>query len=72
MATKTIKPIRVFYNALFGTFWATQHYREEVSEDGKRVTTIITGTKYDVTQDIARAVVEEDIVFSRKTSEESK
>ena len=58
-----LKPIKVFYSDLgkHGTFYATQHYREEVH--GDTVHYVITGKKYDVTQDIAEAIVTHDIEF---------
>ena len=57
------KPIKVFYSDLgkHGHFYATQHYREEVK--GDTVYYVITGKKYDVTQDIAEAIVTHDIEF---------
>lgn len=55
------KPIRVFYSKLTGTFYASNRYRVE-ERDGKEFVTI-TGKKYDVTQDVARAVVEHEIEF---------
>ena len=54
------KPIRVFYSTLSGRFFATAHYREA------RDHVVITGKKYDVTNDIGRAVCEHDIEFSPK------
>jgi hypothetical protein len=56
------KPIRVFYSELSGRFYASAHYREEHGNNGLRV--IITGKKYDVTDDIARAVVEHELEFT--------
>lgn len=52
------KPIRVFFSSLTERFYATHHWaeREGFIE--------ITGKKYDVTQDIAAAVVNYDVVFS--------
>jgi hypothetical protein len=57
------KPIRVFYSPLSNTFYASQHYRQ----DGSSV--VITGAKYDVTQDIAAEIFEHDIEFTRITPE---
>jgi len=54
----TDRPIRVFYSTLTDTFYATQHWQEK---DGHIV---VTGKKYDVTQDVARAVVEHEVVFA--------
>lgn len=52
------RPIRVFYSELSGRFYASKHYRQ----DGKVV--VITGRKYDVTDDIGAAVVEHEIEFT--------
>lgn len=54
------KPIRIFWSELTNTFYASQHYKE----DGKAV--VITGQKYDVTQDIARAINHYGITFTPK------
>jgi 2-keto-3-deoxy-6-phosphogluconate aldolase len=51
------KPIRVFYSELSGEFYATDAYR---IKDGVAV---ITGRKDNVTQDIARAVVNHGVTF---------
>lgn len=52
------KPIRVFYSELSGHFYATAHYKE-----ANGIITI-TGEKFDVTQDIARAIVTHDLEFT--------
>ena len=52
------KPIRVFYSPLSGRFYASQHYREEANA------VVITGAKYDVTNDIGEAVVQYDLEFT--------
>ena len=52
------KPIRVFYSPLSGRFYASDRYREE---DGM---VVITGKKYDVTNDIGAAVTEHDLEFT--------
>lgn len=54
----TAKPIRVFYSELSDRFYATQHYRDR--GDG---TFEVTGAKYDVTDDIGRAVTHHDLEF---------
>lgn len=51
------KPIRVFYSELDARFYASQHYRQE----GDYV--VITGKKYDVTDDIGAAIRKHDIGF---------
>ncbi len=61
MATK---PIRVFWSDLTERFYASSSYKIEVV-DGKELATI-TGAKFDVTQDIARAVVHNEIEFTAK------
>ncbi len=57
----TSKPIRILAFNLTGQweFYATQHYKQE----GDQV--VITGKKYDVTQDVARGIVENGIEFKR-------
>lgn len=49
MATR--KPIRVFYSQMSGRFFATAHYKETVKDDVSQF--VVTGKKYDVTDDIA-------------------
>ena len=56
----TSKPIRVFWSPLSEKFYASQHYR--IDQNG---IVTITGEKYDVTQDIAQVIVEEDVAFRR-------
>lgn len=53
-----MKPIKVFYSELSKRFYASQHYKQK----GDHV--VITGRKYDVTQDIAQAVVHYDLEFT--------
>lgn len=60
-----MKPIRVFFSPLTNNFYASRSYKEQ--KDG---TVLITGQKFDVTQDIARAVINHDVVFSKKSKEE--
>lgn len=52
------KPIRVFYSELSREFFATAHYKEA---DGF---VTITGQKFNVTQDIARAIVQHEVEFT--------
>lgn len=56
------KPIRVFYSPLTGRFYASHAYRGT-----KGGVTIITGDKFDVTDDIAAAVLKYDLVFTKET-----
>lgn len=53
-----MKPIKVFYSQATGRFYASQHY----SENGKGQA-VITGKKYDVTDDIAHHVGKNGITF---------
>jgi hypothetical protein len=53
------KPIRVFYSPLTGRFWATQSYRIAPNGD-----VTVTGEKWDVTNDVASAVVTNDLEFT--------
>lgn len=66
------KPIKVFYSDLgkHGRFFATQHYRKTVK--GDTVYWEITGVKYDVTQDIAEAIVKHDVEFIPADTAESR
>jgi hypothetical protein len=57
------KPIRVFYSELSRRFYASSQYKI----DGKAV--VITGTKTDVTDDVARAIVAHDITFTRESTQ---
>jgi hypothetical protein len=52
------KPIRGFYSDLTGTFYATGAWRQKA--DG---VVEVYGAKYDVTQDIARIIVERELSF---------
>jgi hypothetical protein len=53
------KPIRVFYSPVSGQFYATRSYKE-LSPGLVE----IAGAKDNVTQDIARLIVENNITFS--------
>ena len=55
------KPIRVFYSELSGRFYASNQYQENDSR------VIITGEKFDVTNEIEAAIVKHDLVFSEAT-----
>lgn len=56
------KPIRVFYSVLSGRFYATRSYREV-----KPGLVECAGEKFDVTNDIAGAIVQRGITFSVDT-----
>ena len=53
------KPIRVFWSPRTKRFYASRQY-----QNNKNGTVTITGDKFDVTQDIARIVIEEEVTFS--------
>jgi hypothetical protein len=53
------KPIKIFYGELSGRFYASAHYKE----DGKCI--VITGEKFDVTNDIGAAIEKYDITFKK-------
>ena len=53
------KPIRIFYSDITGIFYATRAYRET-----KPGIVEVTGEKFDVTQDIARIIVEKGVRFA--------
>lgn len=55
------KPIRIFYSELSRCFYASKHYK--IKNVGNKEIITITGKKYDVTNDIGRAIVENEIVF---------
>lgn len=59
------KPIRVFWSELSERFYASAHYRDE----GNGVVHI-TGKKFDVTNDIAQAIMNYEIVFTPYTESE--
>ena len=52
------KPIRVFWSELGQRFYASRAYKYTI--DGA---VVITGEKFDVTDDIAQAVIKHDISF---------
>ena len=54
-----LKPIRVFWSPLSKRFYASQHYRTE-----REGVILVTGVKYDVTDDIGFAVVKHEIEFT--------
>lgn len=56
-----MKPIRVFYSSLTKRFYGTAAYRTHFVDKVEHIE--ITGAKHDVTQDIARAIVEHGITF---------
>jgi hypothetical protein len=61
MPKRKPKPIRVFYSPLSERFYAAKRYR--IDENG---IVVVTGERYDVTQDIAHAIVSYDIEFIKK------
>lgn len=67
MARRMQKPIRIFYSLLTGSFYATRSYK--ILTDGM---VLCTGEKFDVTQDIARLIVENGITFTEKKSDDAR
>lgn len=57
------KPIKVFYSEMSGRFYASRAYKE-VRASSDRIIFVITGEKFDVTDDIGYAVTHFDIEFS--------
>jgi hypothetical protein len=56
------KPIIVVYSELGGRFYATDRYKQE----GNHL--VITGEKFDVTNQIGEAITKYDIEFKKVTS----
>lgn len=56
-----MKPIKVFWSPLGRRFYASRAYREV-----KPGVVLITGEKFDVTDDIAAQIIKHDIVFTEK------
>ncbi|HEX3747682.1 MAG TPA: hypothetical protein VHW09_27290 [Bryobacteraceae bacterium] len=54
------RPIRVFYSKFSGRLYATRHYKIE----NGLVT--VTGEKFDVTDDVGAAVVENALTFTAR------
>lgn len=52
------KPIKVFYSELSQRFYASSAYKEQNGH------VVITGQKYDVTNQIAAAILKHDLVFA--------
>jgi hypothetical protein len=59
------KPIRVFWSPLSQRFYASRAYKED-----PRGFVTITGEKFDVTADIAYAILKQDITFTEAIEEE--
>lgn len=59
-----LKPIRVFWSPLSEKFYASRAYKEI-----KPGVVEITGDKFDVTQDIAHAIVTHSVKFTPKLPE---
>ena len=58
------KPIRVFWSEMSQRFYASIAYQKR--NDGSY---LITGQKFDVTDDIGHAITEHEITFTKKESE---
>ena len=61
-----MKSIRVFYSDLSGKFYATNAYKEV-----RPGIVEVTGQKFDVTQDIARIIVEKNVTFTERIDQEN-
>ena len=61
------KPIRVFYSEFSGRFYASRAYKQI-----KPGIVEITGQKFDVTNDIARHVLQHDIQFTKIEEHDAK
>lgn len=59
---KNKKPIRVFWSPLGKRFYASAHWKVMGKTDNFEHI-LITGEKFDVTDDIAAAVLKHDLVF---------
>lgn len=55
------KPIRVFYSEMSGRLYATRDYREQTVNGRTRI--VITGEKFDVTNDVAGIVLSNNLEF---------
>lgn len=64
MRSRSKRPIRVFFSELSGRFYASAHYKVTLAEDGTAELITITGEKFDVTDDIARAIKQHDLEFT--------
>ena len=60
------KPIKVFWSELGQRFYASQHYRIEETR------AIITGDKFDVTDEIAAAILKHEIEFTARPQPRSR
>jgi hypothetical protein len=64
------KPIKVFWSPLGQRFYASRAYKQFPSRPGdKKVIFQITGEKFDVTDDIAQAILANHIEFSKEKLE---
>lgn len=61
-----MKPIKVFWSPLSRKFYASRAYKEI-----KLGIVEITGQKFDVTQDIARIIVEQNVTFTERKDQEA-
>ena len=55
------KPIRVFYSELSGRFYASSQYKTLPNGN-----TVITGNKFDVTNQIGAAITQYGLVFTEE------
>ena len=59
------KPIRIFYSTMTNRFYASSHYKIGQTLVDGRSQVVITGEKFDVTNQIGSLVEEHEIEFSR-------
>lgn len=66
-----MKPIRIFWSELGRRFYATRAYKEvhPTKNSKRRSHILVTGQKFDVTDDIASAIIKHGITFT-KTEEQ--
>lgn len=60
------KPIRVFFSPLSRRFYASRAYKEEANG-----LVIVTGEKFDVTNEIAALIEQHDVTFTRRPDADS-
>jgi hypothetical protein len=61
MTRRQSKPIRIFYSTLSQRFYASRAYR--ISNAADKGNLIITGEKFDVTDEIAGLIKQYNIIF---------
>lgn len=66
-----MKPIRIFWSELGQRFYATRAYKEvnPTKNSKRRSHILVTGQKFDVTDDIASAIIKHGITFTKEKAE---